>query len=114
MTDAATTTEPPRRRRAGGRAANTAKRSIGHTDQMPWKIPTDRIGPPAWRIRPSWYQISERDQMINPQLQRMMAARMGATTITLDSSHASAVSCPHAVAELIVQACNSALQAAVV
>ena len=45
MTDAATTADPARRRRAGGRAANTAKRSIGHTDQMPWKIPVNADRP---------------------------------------------------------------------
>ena len=74
--------------------------------QMPWKIPVSRITDPAWRKRPSWYQISERDQMINPTLQRAMALRMGATTLSLDTSHASAVSSPRAVAELIMQATN--------
>lgn len=80
--------------------------------QMPWKIPTSRICDPAWRKLPSWYQVSDRDQMINPQLQRFMALRMGATTITLDASHASAVSCPSAVADFIMRASNDAFQAA--
>lgn len=81
--------------------------------QMPWKITTSRICDPAWRKLPSWYQISGRDQMINPELQRKMAQRMGATTITLDASHASALSCPRAVAELIMRASNDAFQAEV-
>jgi trimethylamine--corrinoid protein Co-methyltransferase len=34
-----------RRRRAGGRAANTARRSVGHVDQMPWRIPVNRDRP---------------------------------------------------------------------
>ena len=36
--------EPRRRRRSGGRAANTAKRTAGMTEQMPWRLPvnTDR------------------------------------------------------------------------
>ncbi len=73
--------------------------------QMPWRVPSDRIGRPAWRVRPSWYQISERDAMINPELQRLMAKRIDATTVSLDASHASAVSCPGAVADLILGAC---------
>jgi trimethylamine--corrinoid protein Co-methyltransferase len=45
MTDDLTTADAPaRKRRSGGRAANTAKRSTGVIDQMPWRIPrnTDR------------------------------------------------------------------------
>jgi pimeloyl-ACP methyl ester carboxylesterase len=77
--------------------------------QMPWKVPANKISNPAWRSRPSWYQISERDLMINPELQRFMAKRMGAKTISLDASHASAVSCPREIADLIMDAAaNSA------
>lgn len=76
--------------------------------QMPWKVPTNKISSPAWRSRPSWYQVSERDLMINPELQRFMAKRIGAKTISLDASHASAVSCPREIADLIIDAANSA------
>ncbi len=76
--------------------------------QMPWKVPTTKISSPAWRTLPSWYQISERDMMINPELQHLMAKRIGANTISLDASHASAVSHPHEVADLIMDAANSA------
>jgi pimeloyl-ACP methyl ester carboxylesterase len=78
--------------------------------QMPWKIPVSKmISHPAWRSRPCWYQISERDKMINPELQRSMAKRIGATTISLDASHASAVSHPRDVADLIMEATNAAV-----
>jgi pimeloyl-ACP methyl ester carboxylesterase len=76
--------------------------------QMPWKVPANKITNPAWRSRPSWYQISERDLMISPELQRFMAKRIGATTISLAASHASAVSCPRQIADLIMEAANSA------
>jgi pimeloyl-ACP methyl ester carboxylesterase len=72
--------------------------------QMPWKVPANKISNPAWRSRPSWYQISERDQMINPELQRFMAERIGAKTISLNASHASAVSFPTEIADLIMEA----------
>jgi pimeloyl-ACP methyl ester carboxylesterase len=61
-------------------------------------------GRPAWRELPSWYQVSRDDQVIAPELQRFMAARMRARTIELSSSHASPLSHPHAIAELIEQA----------
>jgi pimeloyl-ACP methyl ester carboxylesterase len=61
-------------------------------------------GAPAWRDVPSWYQVSQGDQVIAPELQRFVAARMGARTIELSSSHASPLSQPHAIAELIEQA----------
>ena len=46
-------------------------------------------GPAAWRTVPSWYAVSGADRVIDPALQRSMAARAGATTVTLDdASHA--------------------------
>jgi pimeloyl-ACP methyl ester carboxylesterase len=72
--------------------------------QMPWKVPADTMSHPAWRSRPSWYQVSTGDLMINPDLQRFMAQRIGATTLSLDASHASAVSRPREIADLIIAA----------
>jgi len=76
--------------------------------QMPWKVSGSKMSSPAWRSRPSWYQISEQDKMINPELQHFMAKRMDAKTVSLDASHASAVSHPREIAELIVTAAESA------
>jgi pimeloyl-ACP methyl ester carboxylesterase len=43
----------------------------------------------AWHTLPSWYAISGLDQMVDPALQRALAARIGATTVTFDdASHA--------------------------
>jgi pimeloyl-ACP methyl ester carboxylesterase len=67
----------------------------------------DKMGAPAWKTIPSWYQVSENDQMIPPDTERMMAARAKATTISLPSSHASLVSHPNEVAELILTAARS-------
>jgi hypothetical protein len=65
---------------------------------------TEPAGPPAWKTLPSWYLVSTRDRMINPDPERFMAARMGATTVEVRSSHASPVSHPHQVARLILAA----------
>jgi pimeloyl-ACP methyl ester carboxylesterase len=66
------------------------------------------IGKPAWKNKPSWYQISSQDRMINPENQKMMSARMNAKkVITLDASHASLASRPKEVTGLIVEAAKS-------
>ena len=58
-------------------------------------------GPAAWQKLPSWYLVSKQDKMINPDLERFMAKRSGASTIEVASSHASPISHPRAVVSLI-------------
>jgi pimeloyl-ACP methyl ester carboxylesterase len=68
----------------------------------------DAVSGPAWRKKPSWYQVSTADRMIHPDSERRMAGRMSPrTTIELDASHASLASQPGAIAELIDQAAAS-------
>ncbi len=67
----------------------------------------DKMGAPAWKTIKSWYQVSEKDQMIPPETERMFASRAKAATISLPSSHASLVSHPKEVAELILSAARS-------
>ncbi|MFD5418895.1 alpha/beta hydrolase [Streptomyces sp. NPDC127069] len=62
----------------------------------------DAVTAPAWKKKPSWYQVSTEDRMIHPDNERMMAERMGARkTIELAASHASLASRPGEVCELI-------------
>lgn len=68
----------------------------------------DNVTAPAWKTKPSWYQISSQDRMINPENQKMMSSRMNPKKIiTLDSSHASLASRPSEVTGLIVEAVRS-------
>jgi pimeloyl-ACP methyl ester carboxylesterase len=62
------------------------------------------VSVPAWKSKPSWYLISDDDRLINPELQRFMAKRMGATTASVPSSHASLVSHPVETTNLITRA----------
>jgi pimeloyl-ACP methyl ester carboxylesterase len=64
----------------------------------------EKSGPPAWKQLPTWYQISDADRMIPPDVERMFAERMNATTLSLNTSHASYVSHPNEIAELILNA----------
>ena len=63
-----------------------------------------KSGPPAWKDIPTWYQISESDRMIPPDVQHMFADRMNATTLSLNTSHASYVSHPNEIADFILNA----------
>jgi len=58
----------------------------------------------GWRSKPSFYAVSTEDRTINPDLQRFMAKRMGATTIEVKASHLSLISHPQEVTNLILQA----------
>ena len=65
----------------------------------------DKSGPPAWKSKPSWYQVSANDHMIPPQTEAWMAQRMQPRkTITLESSHASLASQGPAIVALIEEA----------
>jgi pimeloyl-ACP methyl ester carboxylesterase len=70
---------------------------------------SDVAGPAAWRTLPSWFLVSTNDLMINPDLQRFEAARMGAHVLQVPSSHASPLSHPFQVFQLIAQAASVAL-----
>ncbi|WP_371617096.1 alpha/beta hydrolase [Streptomyces sp. NBC_00454] len=62
----------------------------------------DAVTAPAWRAKPSWYQVSTEDRMIHPDNERRMAARMDPRkTIELKASHASLASLPGPVCDLI-------------
>lgn len=69
----------------------------------------DEISVPAWKKKPSWYQISSEDRMIAPANQEWMSGRLGAKkVITLKASHASLASMPREVASLIEEAATAA------
>jgi pimeloyl-ACP methyl ester carboxylesterase len=68
----------------------------------------DNVSAPAWKVKPTWYQVSTEDHMIAPDNQRRMAARMSPRkTIELDAGHASLASRPAEVVDLIDEAVAS-------
>ena len=64
----------------------------------------DKVSHAAWRSKPSYYAVSTEDRTINPDLERFMAKRMGATTIEVKASHLALISHPKEVADLILKA----------
>lgn len=68
----------------------------------------DTVTAPAWKKKPSWYQVSTEDRMIHPDNERWMAQRMNPRRILeLDAGHASLASQPLAIADLIQEAADS-------
>lgn len=64
-------------------------------------------GVPAWKTIPSWYLVCTNDHMIPPPAQEFLAKRMGATVMSVPSSHAPFVSHPNEVADIIALAAAS-------
>ena len=68
----------------------------------------ERSGPPAWKVKPSWYQISANDRLIPTETEKWMAERINARrTITLPTSHASIATRPDDIVQLIEEASNA-------
>ena len=86
--------------------ANATEAEILAVVQKPGNqsILTEPSGPPAWKQLPTWFEVSEGDHIIPPDAQRQFAQRMNATTISLNSSHASLVTHPDEIAQLILNA----------
>ena len=61
----------------------------------------------AWKSKPSWYIVAKNDRTVQPDLERAMAKRMGATTYELDSSHVPMLSQPERVLDVIRAAADA-------
>ena len=65
---------------------------------------TENATQAAWKTKPSWYLVSERDNAIPPDAERFMARRMGAVTDEIDGSHTAFIAQPVRVAGFIRKA----------
>ncbi|HET8852301.1 MAG TPA: alpha/beta hydrolase [Ktedonobacteraceae bacterium] len=63
----------------------------------------------AWKSKPSWYIVARNDRTVNPELERFVAKRMGATTYEVDSSHVPMLSHPNLVLD-VIRAAAKAIQ----
>jgi pimeloyl-ACP methyl ester carboxylesterase len=64
----------------------------------------DKATTAAWKSRPSWYIVAGNDRVVPVDLERKLAARMNATTVTLPSSHVVMLSHPDEVSAFIASA----------
>jgi pimeloyl-ACP methyl ester carboxylesterase len=82
---------------------------VMHAVQQPLAMSAfgEAMGVPAWKTLPSWYLVATQDQALPPDAERLFAARMGATTVEIASSHVAMVSHPGEVAQLIQAAAEA-------
>ena len=66
-----------------------------------------KIDGTAWRSKPSWYIVANKDRTVQPELQRFVAKRMAATSVEVASSHVPMLSHPDLVLNVIRKAANS-------
>ena len=89
-----------------------ADREFMYADQVPLAVSvfTLPVTNPAWRMKPSWYLVSANDHILPPDVERMYAKRMNATTEEVAGSHVSFISHPEVAAHLIEEAAEGAGQ----
>jgi pimeloyl-ACP methyl ester carboxylesterase len=77
--------------------------------QGPWFYGclADKVTKAAWHEKPSWWVLTEKDQIIGPRLQQGVAAAANATVTKVQSSHVAMLSHPAEVAATILAAANS-------
>jgi pimeloyl-ACP methyl ester carboxylesterase len=71
-----------------------------------------KAGGTAWKSKPSWYIVAKNDRTIQPDCERFLAKRMGATTTEAASSHVVMLSQPQVVIDVIRKAVKAAQGAA--
>src|ERR1700757_99555 len=67
-----------------------------------------KAGGTAWKSKPSWYIVAKNDRTIQPDCERFLAKRMGATTTEVASSHVVMLSQPQVVIDVIQKAAKAA------
>ncbi|WP_224366794.1 alpha/beta fold hydrolase [Hyalangium versicolor] len=68
----------------------------------------EKVSAAAWQSKPSWYVVAAQDHMIQPDLQRALAAKIKAKTTVLDTGHVPMLTAPEKVAAVIEDAAKSA------
>jgi pimeloyl-ACP methyl ester carboxylesterase len=67
----------------------------------------ERLGAAAWREKPSYFLVAERDRMVAPETQHFLAARMKSVTKTMPCDHHPLASRADEIAQLVLAAGRS-------
>ena len=79
-----------------------ATQGVPNADLFEQKVPGA-----AWKSKPTFYVLGNDDHTVNPELQRFVSERMGATVYAVDSSHVAMLSHPDVVLDAIRAAANT-------
>jgi pimeloyl-ACP methyl ester carboxylesterase len=90
---------------------DAVKAKVLYAAQQPLSVRAlgDTMTVPAWKSLPSWYLVAQDDQALPPDVQRMFASRMHATTVEVASGHLAMVSHPADVVNLTEVAAEAGL-----
>lgn len=69
----------------------------------------ERMTTPAWKQKPSWFLVAEKDRMISPAMQQFMAERIKARVYFRNTDHTPLASDAESVAQLIIEAADAVL-----
>ena len=64
---------------------------------------------PAWKQKPSWFLVAEKDRMISAAMQRFMADRMKARVHSRNTDHTPLASDPESVVQVIAEAADAVI-----
>jgi len=86
--------------------ASTSETALMAATQKPiaLKCLGEPMTKPAWKEKPSWFLIAEKDRMVSPETQQFTASRMKSKVVSLPVDHTPLASKPDAVADLITAA----------
>jgi pimeloyl-ACP methyl ester carboxylesterase len=74
----------------------------------PKKTFEEKVSTSAWKTKPSWYIVAQKDREIQPDLERAMAKKIKASTTEVPTSHVAMLSRPKEVAAVILKAADVA------
>src|SRR5947208_1465780 len=69
----------------------------------------EKVANAAWKAKPSWYIVAEKDRMIQPDVERAMAKKINAKVTSLPTSHVVMLSHPKDVAAVILAAAGKSI-----
>src|SRR2546428_11162448 len=69
----------------------------------------EKVTNAAWKTKPSWYIVAEKDRMIQPDVERAMAKKINAKVTSLPTSHVPMLSRPKDVAAVIPAAAGKSI-----
>lgn len=72
----------------------------------------EQMTKPAWKEKPSWFLLAERDRMIAPETQRFMAHRTGGHILSMEVDHTPLASAPDRVVATIIEVVDAVLHEA--
>ena len=67
----------------------------------------EQMTKPAWKEKPAWFLVAERDRMIAPETQRFMADRIGGHVYAMEVDHTPLGSAPEGVVAIITEAVDA-------